>query len=989
MTRRDNRSSNSAIATSRGFTLVESVVVLAAFGLIMAVAFGIFTTLSSTTMQNSQVARSQAGARVALEEIERSLRSAGAEVDLARGQQNFVWAGPYQLAFNANLTPINDPAGIGEPGALIAGAGGAGVPSDAGALYIPPFTYNTGAETVLFTLDSNRDGLINDADKADDIEEESLNPNDYVLYRGVFGAASGANQADHRPIAIVRGPELTEPGERNMPLFSYWLDDDDDSATPAVLAGDANGDGEVTVNEAIALGPLGPRDRTRIERVTITVTSETDVVNPNRDTFGGYERVELSTDVKIRQAPRSAAIMFGVVFRDINSNGTHDPSEPTIPDVIIQTSNGAQTVTNVNGQYLVTVTPGMLTLRELDPVGFGSSTPNTVNVDAYPGSFTRIDFGDVPSTGTAQIQGMVFNDADQTGTITDGDRGIANVKVYSDTGEYVYTDIGGKYTLDVPVGTRTISQVDSVGYVSTTPNIVEAEVPDAGDVFEVNFGDAYGVDTGTLEGYVYLDEDRDGRRDKGETSGVFGASIVAGAAGSTESDVQGYFTLTLPVGEYQIVENDPPGYSSTTPNILSAVRIKRDQTTTVYFGDFVQEDVDFEVIELSDTEKALSIAAGDFGEDRTGDPDIVLGTRFSGGSNNMLVWINNRKNSKTPNTAIFNSAPSTTRASRSDVTGLIAEDLDRDGDDDVIAGLATTKFSDLTVWSVDAGAPSELPDFEYQTDNGEIVRDLQHVDVNRDGVMDLVLAVDEVGVGGHAEIWWGQGGGAYYTDSTSFVSGAADGVYTPLLTVTSARCADLNGDGAMDLVLAEFDGSLRSRVHVYLNASDFGGFKPAARQNFHVAGEITQLHLGDQVEDDQGDVDIVLAVQGTDVTGHVEVWHQYPDGYFGLVDESARIANDRMLTNGAPVSMRVMRLDNDIFPDILVGTRRNTGFEGTVEYALGFGHLLSETIPITDTSLGAVLTMTDADFNMDGVMDLAVGTQTSSTGGKLFVFFRK
>ena len=157
MTRRDNRSSKSAISTSRGFTLVESIVVLAAFGLIMAVAFGIFTTLSSTTVQNSQVARSQAGARVALEEIERSLRSAGAEVDLSRGQQNFVWAGPYQLAFNANLTPINDPAGTGEPGALIAGAGGAGVPSDAGALYSPPFTYNTGAETVLFTLDSNRD----------------------------------------------------------------------------------------------------------------------------------------------------------------------------------------------------------------------------------------------------------------------------------------------------------------------------------------------------------------------------------------------------------------------------------------------------------------------------------------------------------------------------------------------------------------------------------------------------------------------------------------------------------------------------------------------------------------------------------------------------------------------------------------------------------------------------------------------------------------
>ena len=117
---RDNTSTSTTLLLKhRGFTLIESMVVLAAFGLIMAVAFGIFSTLSQTTVQNNQLARSQAGARVALEEIERALRSAGAEVDLAGGQQNFVWAGPYQLAFNSNLMPLQDPNGTGEPGALI------------------------------------------------------------------------------------------------------------------------------------------------------------------------------------------------------------------------------------------------------------------------------------------------------------------------------------------------------------------------------------------------------------------------------------------------------------------------------------------------------------------------------------------------------------------------------------------------------------------------------------------------------------------------------------------------------------------------------------------------------------------------------------------------------------------------------------------------------------------------------------------------------
>ena len=48
---------------------------------------------------------------------------------------------------------------------------------------------------------------------------------------------------------------------------------------------------------------------------------------------------------------------------------------------------------------------------------------------------------------------------------------------------------------------------------------------------------------------------------------------------------------------------------------IALARIDLDQTTTVYFGDIAEADVDFEIIELSDTEKALSITTGDLGED--------------------------------------------------------------------------------------------------------------------------------------------------------------------------------------------------------------------------------------------------------------------------------------------------------------------------------------------------------------------------------------
>jgi hypothetical protein len=285
--------------------------------------------------------------------------------------------------------------------------------------------------------------------------------------------------------------------------------------------------------------------------------------------------------------------------------------------------------------------------------------------------------------------------------------------------------------------------------------------------------------------------------------------------------------------------------------------------------------------------------------------------------------------------------------------------------------------------------PVDAPTPQYHTRNGQVILDMQEIDFNRDGIMDLVLAVSEVGGVGHAEIWWGAGSGEYYVNPQSYVGLAADGYSTPLTTVTAARAADLNGDGLTDFVLSSIDSSFQSTVHIYINTGYNQYFDWIPVQNFRVSGLVTQLRLGDQIEDNQGDIDILLAVSTGDVSGHVEVWHQGEDSYFGLVDESRRIANDRMYTNGAPISMMVMHLDNDVFPDILIGTRRNTGYEGTVEYALGFGHLLSETIPLSDLSIGAVLTMTHADFNMDGVQDLAIGTQNSGTTGKVLVFFRR
>jgi hypothetical protein len=289
----------------------------------------------------------------------------------------------------------------------------------------------------------------------------------------------------------------------------------------------------------------------------------------------------------------------------------------------------------------------------------------------------------------------------------------------------------------------------------------------------------------------------------------------------------------------------------------------------------------------------------------------------------------------------------------------------------------------------DDGQLPNSPDWSRNTTDGEVVQDLQWVDVDGNGIKDLVVAVDEASIGGHVEIWWGDGGGSFEAGTPHTISYAADGSFTPLGPVTGARMADVDGDGIVDLVCSSVDSPYESSVHVYIQKRLGSYFEFIPMQTFDVLGQITQVRLVDLVEDDQGDTDIVLAVAKSEETGGIEVWQQSWDGYFGTVGESGRFMDDFMITGGAPLSLVITHLDNDIFPDTVIGVRQSSSYDGRVEFALGFGNLLSEAIPITDYSIGAVLTMTEDDFNSDGVSDLAVGTQNSTSSGKLFVFFRQ
>jgi uncharacterized repeat protein (TIGR01451 family) len=90
------------------------------------------------------------------------------------------------------------------------------------------------------------------------------------------------------------------------------------------------------------------------------------------------------------------AAIFGTVFNDANSDGKWDPGELGIPGVSVTLDEVAATATDVYGRYtLSTTVAGRHTVRETDPPGSFSTTPNEVPlVGVALGHSYRVDFGD-------------------------------------------------------------------------------------------------------------------------------------------------------------------------------------------------------------------------------------------------------------------------------------------------------------------------------------------------------------------------------------------------------------------------------------------------------------------------------------------------------------------------------------------------------------------------------------------------------------------
>ena len=295
----------------------------------------------------------------------------------------------------------------------------------------------------------------------------------------------------------------------------------------------------------------------------------------------------------------------GFVYIDRNRDGALQPTDVgRIAGVTIQLVDpGSGTViatatTDASGNYTFTNAPvGTYQIFEMQPAGYGSSTPNTLAVSIPVAGLTGQNFGDTASS----LAGSVFNDTNNNGTQQGGELGIAGqaielidtttgttiATVNTDgSGNYRFDDLrAASYTLREPAQPAgTINGITIAGSsggsataVTTVPSaIANIALPVAADSSGNNFAELM---PSSLAGSVYNDVNNNGVRDGGDagfgsqTITLSGTNDIGQAVSvSITTDTNGdYVFPSLRPGNYTIAQpNAPPGTLNGITNSGSA-----------------------------------------------------------------------------------------------------------------------------------------------------------------------------------------------------------------------------------------------------------------------------------------------------------------------------------------------------------------------------------------------------------------------------------
>lgn len=334
------------------------------------------------------------------------------------------------------------------------------------------------------------------------------------------------------------------------------------------------------------------------------------------------------------------------------------------------------------------------------------------------------------------------------------------------------------------------------------------------------------------------------------------------------------------------------------------------------------------------TRGGLACVAADL--DGDGDIDVVRGGR-SGSYVAQSVGLNDGVG------GFVDSAGGSWGAIPEWLTSVRVVDVDRDGDQDLVATFTSRAFGTVRLFLNDGAASfvdasSRMP-FRSTTANDVVVADL-----DGDLIDDLLIVGPS-----EVQVWVGDGAGGFVDRTATLIPSS------PLVGVTHIAAGDLDGDLDTDFVVVNGDA-----LGIYRNSG--GVFAPVAA----AAGEATSV----QVQDADGDGDLDLAV--TQVTG-INLYLN--DGAAGFTDLSGQLVG--LDTTQVGHLMLWQDVDASGTPDFMLSRGR-----AGAQFFRAVSLLDYWSAPSTPSSGSItafeVFNVTPGDFDSDGDQDLmtrvALGT---------------
>jgi|GEM_PF-850846 len=420
-------------------------------------------------------------------------------------------------------------------------------------------------------------------------------------------------------------------GEGGVPGVTVTLTGSDDhgAIAPIVLVTDGNGN--------YNFGNLRPGSYTITETQPSTLLDGKDTQGTPgngtvaNDAFQNIPLATATTGAGNNFGELTPATIAGRVYNDANNDGS-DSGEAGVNGVTVNltgtddlgNSVTLSAVTTANGNYSFTgLRPGTYSLSEVQPAGLldgldtagtpggGAASNGAADADLISGiaitsgtSSAGNNFGEL---SPSSFSGTVYHDRNNNGVINSGEAFIANVTVTltgtDDRGNAVNvsttTDSSGNYSFGtLRPGTYTLTETQPANYEDgiDTPGTANGTAVPPDSIANITLGTgtaATGYNFGergtVLTGTVWRDRDRDGVIDPGE-SGIGGVTITLldasnSVVGTTTTAADGTYSFgQLAGGSYTVVETQPNGFGSSTPNSVAST-IAPGGLNTVNFGE--------------------------------------------------------------------------------------------------------------------------------------------------------------------------------------------------------------------------------------------------------------------------------------------------------------------------------------------------------------------------------------------------------------------